>query len=245
MESPAGLALLAALRRAGWGVDAVTRFERPVFARRADHAAALAASPAPERAKDLRRRRRRLGERGRVELDTATGGPGLAAGLETFLALEARGWKGGRGTALASRPASAAFARALFPGEEDGPVRGRVDLLRLDGRAVAGSLALVAGGTATLLKIAYDEDERAFAPGVLLEAEIVRALHDTGFAERLDSASLPGSVLESLYPDRTGIAEIVAVPPGGTGLAALVARARLQRRVTARLKRLAERLRAP
>ncbi len=42
----------------------------------------------------------------------------------------------------------------------------------------------------------------------------MRACHETGFAERLDSATLDGSALESLYRDRTPIAEIIAVPPG-------------------------------
>ncbi len=90
----------------------------------------------------------------------------------------------------------------------------RADALTLDGRPIAISLALVGGGTATLLKTAYDEDLRSHAPGLLLEAEIVRACHETGFADRLDSATLEGSALESLYRDRTAVAEIIAVPPG-------------------------------
>jgi hypothetical protein len=79
---------------------------------------------------------------------------------------------------------------------------------------LSGKVALVTGGTATLLKTAYDEGLRSHAPGLLLEAEIVRACHETGFAERLDSATLDGSALESLYRDRTPIAEVIAVPPG-------------------------------
>jgi hypothetical protein len=38
------------------------------------------------------------------------------------------------------------------------------------------------------LKTAYDEDLRQLAPGVVLEAEIVRALHETRFAEPKDVA---------------------------------------------------------
>lgn len=231
--------IVCALRRCGWTIGSVASFERAVFVRRTDLAGALAASPNRDRLKDLRRRRRRLAQRGVVALATAQEGAALAEAVETFLALELKGWKGRRGTALASRPTTSAFARALFGGS--GPVSLRADLLCLDGEAIAASLALVAGGTATLLKTAYDETFRSFAPGVLLEAEIVRAFHETCFAERLDAATHPGSVLDSLYPDRVTIADLVATPPGTTtaivGLGALVARARLQRQVSDGLKR--------
>jgi hypothetical protein len=87
-------------------------------------------------------------------------------------------------------------------------------VLRLHGRAIAASLALVAGRTASLLKTAYDETLRGCAPGLILEDEIVQVLHATAFADRLDAATLPGSALESLYPDRETIADVLAVPPG-------------------------------
>ena len=60
-------------------------------------------------------------------------------------------------------PETATLARALFA---DAPARSRAraDALTLDGRPIAISLALVAGGTATLLKTAYDEDLRSHAP---------------------------------------------------------------------------------
>jgi hypothetical protein len=129
---------------------------------------------------------------------------------------------------MACRAQHAAFAQALFA-EGGGPVSARADILARDGHPLAISLALVAGGTACLLKTTYDEDERAGAPGLVLEAEIVRALHETAFAQRLDSATLAGSALESLYPERESIAEIVAVPEGAGGLVSLDRRVRLAR----------------
>jgi len=227
-ERRTGAWMIAAMRAAGWQVALVEAFERPVLDRRADHDAYLAEHPSKGRLKDLRRRRRRLGERGVLSLDTATGGAPLRAALDAFLRLEAAGWKGGAGTALSSRPATEAFARTLFT-EGGGPVGVRADSLCLDGRPLAVSLALLAGGTATLLKTAYDEAERAHAPGLVLEAEIVRALHETRFAERLDSATLAGSALESLYAERETVAEIVAVPPGGSRLVGIERRVRLAR----------------
>ncbi|MHB2209098.1 GNAT family N-acetyltransferase [Methylobacterium sp. CM6257] len=206
-------AMLEAMRARGWTVGTVAAFDRPVMDRRADHEAFLAGHPHRSRFKDLRRRARRLADLGAVAHASATEGPDLQRLLAAFLDLERAGWKGQAGTALACRPETAALARALFAGS-DGPVGIRADALTLDGRPIAVSLALLGGGIATLLKTAYDEDLRSHAPGLLLEAEIVRACHDTPFADRLDSATLDGSALESLYRDRTPVAEIIAVPPG-------------------------------
>jgi CelD/BcsL family acetyltransferase involved in cellulose biosynthesis len=219
--------LLAAMRARGWAVGVVAAFDRPVMDRRADHDAFLAGHPNRSRFKDLRRRARRLSEIGTVAFESASAGADLARLVAAFLDLERAGWKGRAGTALACRPETKALADALFA-EGAGPVTVRADALTLDGRPIAVSLALVGGGTATLLKTAYDEDLRSHAPGLLLEAEIVRACHATGFADRLDSATLDGSALESLYRDRTAIADIIALPPGSHALS-LERRLRLAR----------------
>src|SRR5438270_8579 len=51
-----------------------------------------------------RRRERRLGELGAVRCDVARGGRTLQQALESFYELEARGWKGHSGSAVAQRP---------------------------------------------------------------------------------------------------------------------------------------------
>ncbi|MCJ2063020.1 GNAT family N-acetyltransferase [Methylobacterium sp. J-088] len=209
--------MLAAMRARGWAVGTVAAFDRPVMDRRADYDAFLAGHPNRSRFKDLRRRTRRLAEAGTVGFESATSGADLARLVASFLTLERTGWKGQAGTAMACRPETDRLAHALFAAGS-GPVGIRADALTLDGRPIAISLALVGGGIATLLKTAYDEDLRSHAPGLLLEAEIVRACHETGFADRLDAATLDGSALESLYRDRTPIAEIIALPPGGHAL---------------------------
>ncbi|AWN38238.1 GNAT family N-acetyltransferase [Methylobacterium radiodurans] len=231
--------LRAALDRAGWSHGAVAEFARPVLDRRESHADFLAAHPRSGRLKDLRRRARRLAGDGLLRLETATAGSELAAAVEAFLDLERRGWKGAAGTAMACRPETARLARALFA-DADGPVRARADSLTLDGVPVAISLALTDGRTATLLKTAYDEGRRAQAPGLVLEAEIVRAFHETRFADRLDSAALPGSALEDLYPERESVIEILALPTGARGpsLAGRIRLARAEHRARAAAKRM-------
>ena len=241
--SDVGQGLQQAMREAGWSVGTVAAFERPVLDRRPSHDAFAADHPHKSRLKDLRRRERRLAEAGTLSLDTATDGDDLAAGVEAFLTMEAAGWKGEAGTAFRSGPRTESFARGLFA-PAPGPVTIRADTLSLDGRLLAISLALVAGRTAFLLKTTYDERRQAQAPGLVLEAAIVRSLHDTRFADRLDSATLPGSALESLYREREPIAEIVAVPPGGDGPILLdrrIALARFERRARADAKRVLRR----
>ncbi|WP_018261207.1 GNAT family N-acetyltransferase [Methylobacterium sp. WSM2598] len=220
--TPAGAGLLAAMAEAGWGVETVSRFARPVLDRFPDHAACLAAAPSRNRVKDLRRRRRRLDALGAVRVETVGPAGDLGAACAAFLALERAGWKGRVGTALASRPATAALAADLF-GAGEGPVTARADLLRLDGVPIAASVALTCRRTVFLLKTAYDERYAAFAPGALLEAEIVRALHEGSEADRLDSATQDSRVLADLYPGRSEIVGFAASAPGGPPVAALAA----------------------
>ncbi|WP_019905064.1 GNAT family N-acetyltransferase [Methylobacterium sp. 77] len=225
-ETRLGRGLLAAMDRAGWVHGVVGRFQRPIVERRDSYAAFLDGHPHRSRMKDLRRRHRRLSKHGSLSLGVATHGDPLIDAVTGFLSLERAGWKGRAGTALACDPQHEAFARALFA-DGGGPIGLRADTLLLDGRPLSISLALLAGETATLLKTTYDENARSHAPGLLLEARIIEAMHETGFARRLDSATLAGSVLENLYPDREAICEIIAVPDGASQLISLDRRLRL------------------
>lgn len=236
LDSPVGRALTAACARRGFAVEAVSVFERAVLHRRPGYDAYMRDHLGAGRRKGLRRQRRRLDERGRVSFARFTQGEGLRSAVEAFLALEAAGWKGRRGTALATRAPGRALTRALFGGAAG--VAARADVLSLDGRPIAASLALVAGGTAFLLKTAYDEEFRAFAPGILLEDAILRDFLDGGFAEKLDSASLPGCLLDEMFADRERIADLVVATDASISQAALQALVRQERVRQAAVKQL-------
>ncbi len=243
LSSRVGSGLLSIMKETGWAIGTVQSFERPILDRRISQDAFLKDHPHKGRLKDLRRRQRRLAEAGTVEFTSAIAGERLGSALDDFLALELAGWKGEAGTAMAARQKTLAFANHLFRAGKT-RIGVRADTLSLDGRPLAVSLALIAGGTACLLKTAYDERERAHAPGLLLEAEIIRAFHETAFCDRLDSATSPGSALESLYRDRETMAEIVAVPPRAEGRISVerrVALARFEHRARAEAKRLLKR----
>ena len=229
--SPAARMLIAALERRGARIATLWSGERPVLERGLswqEHASNFSRN----RRKGLRRDRARLEDLGTVTFEHIAGGPELTAALDDFLHLEQAGWKGRRGTALASRPHTDAFARMLFtPDGREPDVR--ADVLRLDGRTIAVSMAIVSGGTAYLMKIAHDETLRACAPGVLLEAAIARDFLDGQDATaRLDSADLSGGLLDELWGAHIPIADLLVVSDPGISdarLARLVAMERARR----------------
>jgi Acetyltransferase (GNAT) domain len=112
----------------------------------------------------------------------------------------------------------------------------QADVLSVDGRPIAISLLLLSGGTAFLLKTAYDEAFRSYAPGILLEDAILRSFLDEGFAAKLDSASLPGCLLEELYANRERIADIVIATDRSISHETLASLARQEHRREAALK---------
>jgi CelD/BcsL family acetyltransferase involved in cellulose biosynthesis len=240
LRSEAGEALVAGIRHRGWPIEVLSSFERAVLNRREDYESYARNHLSAHRRKGLRRQRRRLAELGPLEHRSFAAGEGLRRAIEMFLDLEARGWKGARRTALASRPETRRLAEDLFQPAE-GPVRARADVLSLDERPVAASLALLCGGTGFMLKTAYDERLAPWGPGLLLEDAIVRAFHETGFADRLDSAGVAGGVLDDLYADRETIGELVfAATPSVTAraLRMLAAQERRSARLLRELKRL-------
>ena len=101
-------------------------------------------------------------------------------------------------------------------------------------------------GAAHLLKTAYDETLRALAPGLVLEDEIIRALHATAFADRLDTASVAGTVLDEIYGDRIRMGDLILAADARTPpetFAVIVRREAGRRAALKRLKGLAGLLR--
>ena len=163
--------------------------------------------------KELRRQERRLGETGTLAYDELAPDGDLDAWVDEYLDLEARGWKGQHGTALSNDRAALAvfrdYARGAF-------TRGRwmTLALRLDGRAIAMKCNLRAGDGAVAFKIAYDESFARFSPGVLLELEQLRRLHEPGAPAWMDSgAAADHPMIGHLWRDRLAI-ETLVMPTG-------------------------------
>jgi len=145
--------------------------------------------------KGLRRQRRLLGDT--VELRDRTGDP---AAVEDFLALEALGWKGRAGTAMAARGEHGGLLRDLV---RTCPEVVQVFSLEVDGRPVAVQVDLRRGRTSWCFKTAYDERLRASSPGLLLMLDVLEAFHEDPALDTLDSCAVPGHPMaDRIMPDR-------------------------------------------
>jgi CelD/BcsL family acetyltransferase involved in cellulose biosynthesis len=132
-----------------------------------------------KRQRELRRRRRRLEDEGRVEVVVEDGRRDLDARLAEGFAVEGLAWKGAEGTAIASSQSTVGFYRAVARWAAS---RGtlRLAFLRLDGRPLAFDFALEDGGRHYLLKCGYDPAFRHLAPGMLLRFAMVERAFRSG-----------------------------------------------------------------
>lgn len=182
------------------------------------HRRAVLTEAPPPLSKEHRRLARRLGERGCLVAVSTAAGHDPAEAVAAFLALEAEGWKGRRGTALATDPATQVFFEDAIGGLA---VQGRVriDMLLLDGRPIAAGLVLSAGARAWYLKTTYDEAFARYSPGVLLSHGIGKAAISTDGVELVDSCAIPGhSMIERIWPGRMALStRLVAIRAGRPG----------------------------
>lgn len=164
--------------------------------------------------KDLRRRTRRLSELGRVEFDSLEPHGDISKWIEEYLELEAGGWKSATGGAFACNDADrgyfAAIARAAFE-------RNRLTMLalRLDGKAIAMKCNFDSAPGSFAFRIAFDENYSFYSPGVMLEIENIRRLHEDSKIKWMDSCAIPGhQMIERLWLDRRPI-QSTLIPAGG------------------------------
>lgn len=164
--------------------------------------------------KELRRQERRLGESGKLVYDELSSDGDLDAWLAEFLALESLGWKGRAGTSLEHDQQALALFRAYAHGAFTRKKWMALGM-RLDGRAIALKCNLRAGDGAVAFKIAYDESFARFSPGVLLELEHLRRLHEQpGAPVWMDSgAAADHPMIGHLWRDKIAI-ETLVVPAG-------------------------------
>ncbi len=123
---------------------------------------------------------RRLGE---LHFDDEARNEWTAA-WQTFLQLEAAGWKGEAQGAIASDARLEAFYERVL-GEAHRQGRLRLYVLRLDDRPIGANLVLVDGTTAFGWKTAYDQTLAKYSPGNVLQRFVLRALAEEGVS-RLD-----------------------------------------------------------
>jgi CelD/BcsL family acetyltransferase involved in cellulose biosynthesis len=153
-------------------------------------------------AKNARRLRRRLEERGRVGWRAVFGRDVDDACVERFLQLEHMGWKRARGSSLRSLPAHETFFREMVEGFRGS---GRVFFTELlvDDRVIASTANLISGNAGFAFKIGWHSDYAAQAPGLLNEVEFIQAAPAVcGHLAYIDSGAGEGSFIEEMWARR-------------------------------------------
>ena len=186
--------------------------------------------------KELARLSARLRELGSVAFSRAESAEEAARCCDEFLALEAAGWKGRAGTALACDPAKEAFFRDAVAGAQ---AAGRLEFLRLalDDRPIAMLVNFVAPPGGFTFKIAFDEAYARFSPGVLIQIENLEVLKRSDIAWMDSCAVEDHPMINSLWTERRSIVR-VTVPLAGYRRRALYAGARALETGSALLRRL-------
>ncbi len=167
--------------------------------------------------KEIRRLRNRLSEQGKVTYREWQPIDPMAPWLQRFFALEAKGWKGKQGSAIANDPrqvnyfhqacALAGERKQLFMAE-----------LALDDHVLAAMLGFIENNILFTVKIAYDEAYRRFSPGVMLELAITKSALDHHRFTMVDSCAKPNhSMIDHLWAERMDIEQWVIGLQGWRG----------------------------
>ena len=159
--------------------------------------------------KELRRQRNRLAEHGAVRFDVARKPEDVAPALETFLRLEASGWKAQRGTALLQHDGDAGFVRRAAKAlAETGQCE--IVTLRAGEMPVAAAIVLRHRDRAFYFKLSVDERFAKFSPGVQLTLDLTRHLcADPAIAIADSTASADHPMINPIWRDRLAIGDVL------------------------------------
>jgi CelD/BcsL family acetyltransferase involved in cellulose biosynthesis len=231
-DGPLHRALADVARLRGAEAVAVHREERALLESDLTPAAYWDGAMRGKKRKELRRQANRLAELGTVDFRRWSANEPLEPWIDAFLDLEARGWKGQAGSALASHGDTDAWFRASLSGAA---AAGRLDMraLDLDGRPLAMLIHYLCPPGGFSFKTAFDEEYARFSPGVLLQQANLDLLDDARIAW-VDSCAASGHpMIDSVWRERRRLVWL-NVPLSGRGdrlrFAALVRAEQLWRR---------------
>ncbi|MET4216307.1 CelD/BcsL family acetyltransferase involved in cellulose biosynthesis [Bradyrhizobium sp. LB7.2] len=159
--------------------------------------------------KELRRQRHRLEEHGAVAFDVARRPDEIGPALETFLQLEASGWKGKRGTALIQHAGDATFIRRAVAALAE-TAQCEIVTLRAGTIPVAAGIVLRHQDRAFFFKLGIDERFAKYSPGVQLTLELTRHLcADPAIASADSTASADHPMINPIWRGRFAIGDVL------------------------------------
>ncbi len=157
------------------------------------------------RRKVFQKDRKKLERLGDVEFRFHRCGAQHARRAETFMKLEAMGWKGDEGSALLSNPNEAAFFRNMTAGFAKSH-RALFAELSVGGVTVFSSSNYISGNAAYAFKVGWNSEFAHASPGS--QAELATLAHSRAELADLafvDSCASPGSYIERIWPWRRKI----------------------------------------
>jgi CelD/BcsL family acetyltransferase involved in cellulose biosynthesis len=159
--------------------------------------------------KELRRQRNRLAEHGAVTFHIARTPAEIAATIDTFLTLEASGWKGKRGTALMQDAGDNAFIRSATKALAE---HGQCEIvtLRTGDTPVASGVLLRHLDRAFYFKLGVDERFAKLSPGVQLTLDVTRHLCADPVIASADSTANAGHpMIDPIWRGRLAIGDVL------------------------------------
>ena len=233
LDGPAYQALVAAMAKRGLVASIHNRHQRAALDATQDAEAYLRAGLGSKRLKELRRLRHRLDDEGAVAFVLHRDTSAVAAALDRFLVLEARGWKGAGGTGLGQNAQDATFVRSAA-------AQGMFEIaeLTLDDHVIASGIVMKQGDRAFFFKIAYDEKLSRYSPGVQLTLELTRLFAADPAIALVDSTADAGHpMIDHVWRERLCVGEmLIPTHPNDPIAAAIVALMAARRTVRNQLK---------
>jgi CelD/BcsL family acetyltransferase involved in cellulose biosynthesis len=209
LDGPAMKAVTAVLRRQGLRPRVLKSYVRASLDATGDADELLRDALGAKKLKELRRLRNRLAEHGALDFNVARRTQDVAAALETFLKLEASGWKGKRGTALLQHDGDAAFIRRATVALAD---TGQCEIvtLRAGATPVAAAIVLRHQDRAFYFKLGIDERFAKYSPGVQLTLDVTRHLcADPAIASADSTASPDHPMIDPIWRGRFAIGDVL------------------------------------
>jgi CelD/BcsL family acetyltransferase involved in cellulose biosynthesis len=245
LDGAAMASLKQALNRDGLKPRVLSSYIRASLDATQDGETLLREALGARKLKELRRQRHRLEEHGPVVFEVARRPDEIGPALETFLQLEASGWKGKRGTALIQHAGDATFIRRAVPALAES-AQCEIVTLRAGTIPVAAGIVLRHQDRAFFFKLGIDERFARYSPGVQLTLDLTRHLcADPAIASADSTASADHPMINPIWRGRFAIGDVLiplrrndpVVPLVHAALVGLNAAHEATRRVVRRLRK--------
>jgi CelD/BcsL family acetyltransferase involved in cellulose biosynthesis len=209
LDGPAMTALNQVLNRDGLQPKILSSYIRASLDATQDGETLLHEALGTKKLKELRRQRHRLEEHGAVTFDVARRPGEIGPALETFLQLEASGWKGQRGTALNQHAGDTTFIRRAVASLAE-TAQCEIITLRAGATPVAAGIVLRHQDRAFFFKLGIDERFAKYSPGVQLTLDLTRHLcADPAVASADSTASADHSMINPIWRGRFAIGDVL------------------------------------